>query len=210
VKITPVKTPKFIKFLLPKLIWTLPDNEQSVYLTFDDGPTPEITDWTLDQLKAYNAKATFFCIGKNVVLYPEIYNRIIEEGHTVGNHTQNHLNGWKTKTSVYLEEVANAKNFINSRLFRPPYGLIKPQQAKALIKIGYTIIMWNVLSFDWNKSVAKQQCLDNVLKNTSSGDIVVFHDSVKASKNMMFALPKVLEELSEKNFKFKCIPERFQ
>lgn len=223
--ITPVATPKLAKVLFPDLVWDLPSNEKVIYLTFDDGPTPEITNWTLDVLNEFNAKATFFCVGKNIEEHPTITQRILSEGHTIGNHTHNHVKGWKTKTVNYLQDIeqaqqviANFKNQIrNSKivnqessianLFRPPYGQLKPKQAKQIIQLGYKIIMWKVLAIDWDHSVSNQKCLENVIKNTSSGDIIVFHDSLKAAHNMQYALPKVLEYFKKRGFKFKCIPE---
>lgn len=221
----PVRTPKLAKSLFPDLVWDLPSKEKVIYLTFDDGPTPIITDWTLDVLKQYNAKATFFCIGKNVEAHPDIFNKIIADGHSIGNHTYNHIKGWTTSTENYILNIEKAQKVQsaecrvqsnienskllthNSKLFRPPYGQIKPKQAKTLIQLGYKIIMWMVAAIDWDASVSKEKCLDNVVNNTISGDIVVFHDSIKAANNMQYALPKVLEYFSEKGFKFKCIPE---
>jgi peptidoglycan/xylan/chitin deacetylase (PgdA/CDA1 family) len=204
---TPVTAPKIAKSLFPDLIWNLPSKEKVIFFTFDDGPTPEITDWTLDVLKQYNAKATFFCIGINVDEHPTIFKRILAEGHSIGNHTHNHLKGWKTNTKEYIDNVFIAEKYIqNSKLFRPPYGQIKPKQAKQLIQLGYKIIMWNVLAIDWDHSVSNQKCLENVINNTSSGDIVVFHDSLKAANNMQYALPKVLEYFSKREFEFKRIP----
>ncbi len=214
---TPVTTPKLAKSLFPDLIWDLASKEKVIYLTFDDGPTPIITDWVLNVLKQYNAKATFFCIGKNVEEYPDIFNKIIVDGHSIGNHTYNHIKGWNTKTKDYIENVLKAEISIeqsknisrqpsNFKLFRPPYGQIKPRQAKRLIHLGYKIIMWKVLAIDWDVSVSNATCLENVVNNTSSGDIVVFHDSIKAANNMKYALPKVLEYFSKKGFLFKRIP----
>jgi len=218
----PAVTPQFIKTLFPNLVWELPNTDKVVYLTFDDGPTPEITAWTLKTLEQYQAKATFFCIGKNVEAHPEIFNKIVSDGHSIGNHTYNHLKGWKTKTKDYIENITKTqlafeKHLINTQpqnqssyfvnLFRPPYGQIRPKQIKELIQIGYKIIMWNVLSIDWDNTVSKENCLKNVVENAKSGDIIVFHDSLKASKNMQYALPKVLESLSEKGFEFRRIPE---
>lgn len=205
--LTPVTIPKVVKSIFPHFVWNIDSTQKTLYLTFDDGPTPEITNWVLDCLKSYNAKATFFCIGNNVELYPEIYNRIIKEGHAVGNHTFNHIKGWKVSTTDYINDVNKASNLIDSKLFRPPYGRLKPKQGKALIKKGYNIIMWSVLSLDWDKSITLTQCYNNVVKKAVSGNIIVFHDSVKASKKMMFALPKVLEYFTEKGFEFKRIPE---
>ena len=213
--IVPVKTPRVVKEMFPNYVWDIPTSGKDIYLTFDDGPSPEITDWTLDTLHRYNAKATFFCIGNNVEKHSDIFQRIISEGHAIGNHTHNHIKGWKTKTKDYLENIEEAQHIINAQIqnsefriqkfFRPPYGQIKPEQGKQLIKLGYKIIMWNVLSFDWDKAVSKEKCLDNVISNTTNGSIIVFHDSVKASKNMQYALPKVLEHFKSKGFNFKSI-----
>jgi len=215
--LTPVTTHKITKSLFPNLVWDIPTKEKVIYLTFDDGPTPIITDWTLDVLKKHNAKATFFCIGKNIKAYPTIFNRIVSEGHSIGNHTYNHLKGWKTSTKEYIEDVTKTKLIIDSQIqnsefriqnfFRPPYGKIKPKQTKELINLGYKIIMWKVLSIDWDASVSNIKCLENVIGNASYGDIIVFHDSLKAAKNMQYALPKVLEHFSEKGVEFKRIPE---
>lgn len=209
-KFTPVKTPKLLKRLLPNLIWHIPSEDNTLYLTFDDGPTPEITDWVLDLLKAYDAKATFFCIGNNVEKYPEIYHRILSEGHRVGNHTQHHIKGWKTSSKDYIKDIHLAEFHIDSNLFRPPYGQIKPKQAKRIHKLGYTTIMWTILSVDWDAEISNEQCASNVIHHSQSGDIVVFHDSVKASSNMQYALPKVLDHFKERGFVFKRIPESIQ
>jgi peptidoglycan/xylan/chitin deacetylase (PgdA/CDA1 family) len=201
-----VKTHWTIKKLFSNYIWDVPNMENKVYLTFDDGPTPEITQWTLNQLKNYNAKATFFCIGDNVGKYPETFEEVVKEGHSIGNHTFNHLNGWKTNTQDYIE---NAKLFEKEygklstetcKLFRPPYGKITPSQSKILRKMGYKIIMWDVLSVDFDVTITPEQCLENVLQNVKSGSIIVFHDSVKAFANLEYALPKTLEFLEQKGF----------
>ncbi|MCO4822230.1 MAG: polysaccharide deacetylase family protein [Flavobacteriaceae bacterium] len=214
---TPVKTPELVKRMFPNLIWDLPSREKVIYLTFDDGPTPEITNWTLEVLKRYNAKATFFCIGKNIEAHPEIFQNIMNQGHAIGNHTYNHVKGWKTKTKDYLENVNKCQDIMNSHaqnsefkiqnIFRPPYGQLRPKQAKALSALGYNLIMWSVLSIDWDNNVNMEQCLKNVIDNTKSGHVIVFHDSIKASRNMKYALPKMLEYFNEKGFVFKRIPE---
>ena len=213
--LTPVKTPELVKRMFPNYIWNIPTTNKTIYLTFDDGPTPEITDWTLNVLKQYNAKATFFCIGNNIEKHPEIFQNILNDGHNIGNHTQNHIKGWNTKTSEYLIDIKEGQKAIQSEiknnqslitnLFRPPYGQIRPKQGKALIKQGYKIIMWDLLSFDWDKDVSKETCLENVISNTKKGSIIVFHDSVKASRNMKYTLPKVLEYFSKKDYTFKRI-----
>ena len=202
--------------MFPNYVWDIATTNKELYLTFDDGPTPEVTNWTLDILKQYNAKATFFCIGANVEKNPDIFKSIIKDGHAIGNHTQNHIKGWKTKTKKYLKEVkdaqtrifSNLKNLNTSKvtLFRPPYGQIKPKQGKKLIELGYQIIMWDVLSFDWEQDLSEEKCLENVISKSKEGSIIVFHDSVKASKNMMYALPKVLEIFSKKGYEFKSLP----
>ena len=205
-KLSWVKTHWSIKKLFSNYVWSLPNNENKVYLTFDDGPTPEITEWTLAQLKKYNAKATFFCIGDNIRKYPEIFQKVVYEEHSIGNHTFNHLNGWKTNTQNYIEntrlyEIEHYKlSTKNSKLFRPPYGKIKPSQSKILRKLGHKIIMWDVLREDFDNTISPEKCLEHVLKNATSGSIIVFHDSQKAYRNLEYALPRTLEFLKEKGF----------
>lgn len=204
-----IKTPWLLRVLFPNYVWHIRSKEKVVYLTFDDGPHPEVTPWVLDQLKQYDVLATFFCIGKNVQQHTNVYHRIIQSGHAVGNHTQNHLNGWKTATDIYLQNVAEATQFISSNLFRPPYGRIKRSQANGLKKSMHTekakIIMWDVLSADFDSSISKEQCLFNVLNNVTKGSVIVFHDSEKAFAHLQFVLPKVLENLSKKGYQFKRI-----
>lgn len=199
--------PRFIQRLYPERIWAFPHKRDSVYLTFDDGPIPEVTPWVLDELKKYNAKATFFCIGENVQKHPEIFQRILSEGHSVGNHTFNHLNGWKTATSEYIENVDKAEGQMgnkskfkiqDSRLFRPPYGKLTSKQAKILQRKGFKIVMWDIISYDYDANTSSEKCLQNVLKNIKPGSVIVFHDSLKAEKNLRFVLPKVLQFLIEK------------
>ncbi len=209
--------PRFIQRLYPERIWAFSHKEKSIYLTFDDGPIPEVTPWILDELKKYNAKATFFCIGENIQKHPEIFRRILAEGHSVGNHTFNHLNGWKTETSEYIDNVLKCENIINAefinrqsaignrKLFRPPYGRITSKQAKILHKKDFKIIMWDVLSYDFYASVSEEKCLQNVLENMKAGSIVVFHDSLKAEKNLRYVLPKVLWFIEEKSLVSKYL-----
>jgi peptidoglycan/xylan/chitin deacetylase (PgdA/CDA1 family) len=203
-----IKTPKLIKFIFYNWFWSFSSKEKNIYLTFDDGPTPEITEWTLTQLKKYNAKATFFCIGKNIEAHPDIFQKIIKEGHSIGNHTNNHLNGLKTPNKVYLDNIEIASNKIGnarSNLFRPPYGKISIRQSFALRKKGYKVIMWDVLSADFDTSISNKNCLYNVIMNTRSGSIIVFHDSVKASEKLKFVLPKILGYYASKGYTFKKI-----
>jgi len=206
-QIIPVKTPDFVKALFPNFTWNINTKNKELYLTFDDGPTPEITNWVLSTLKNFNAKATFFCIGNNIEKHPDIYNNIRSQGHSVGNHTYNHLKGWKHKTKHYIEDVKQTQLLINSnvKLFRPPYGKLKPKQSLQIQELGYKIILWDVLSFDWDKAVSKKKCFKNVTSAAKEGSIIVFHDSVKASQNLKYTLPKVLEYYSEKGYRFKSI-----
>ena len=211
----PIKTPFLAKKMFPNYIWDIPSEEKVIYLTFDDGPTPEITDWVIKTLGEYNAKATFFCIGDNVKKHPHIFNNVLKNGHKVGNHTFNHLKGWKTKSKHYLKNVIEAKEIIDFQtqneqskhhdLFRPPYGKMTGKQSRKISDLGYKIIMWDVLSFDWVKKITQEQCFENVITKATNGSIVVFHDSKKAAKNMQYALPKVLEYFSEKGFVFDAI-----
>jgi peptidoglycan/xylan/chitin deacetylase (PgdA/CDA1 family) len=206
-----VKTPKWLPKLFPKeLVWRIDtDTEPTVYLTFDDGPHPEATLFALEQLKKFNVPASFFCIGKNVREHPEIYNRIIEEGHAVGNHTQNHLNGWWNDNHTYLNNILKARKHISANIFRPPYGRIKISQAKRLSRSrpSWKIYMWDVLSGDFDTALSPEECLQNVLENVEPGSIVVFHDSAKAFPRMKFALPKFLQFCQEKNWQLKCLPK---
>ncbi|MES2430685.1 MAG: polysaccharide deacetylase family protein [Bacteroidota bacterium] len=200
------KIPWFIKKVYPSCIWSMPLKEKkTIYLTFDDGPHPIATPFVLNELSKYNAKATFFCIGDNVTQFPEIYNSVLQAGHSIGNHTFNHLNGGKTKTVDYINNISKAGEVINSKLFRPPYGRITAAQIRALKKKLpiYKIIMWNVLSGDFDTTISVEKCWRNVEENLSDGSIVVFHDSEKAFRNLEYVLPKVLENFSQKGYSFE-------
>ena len=204
-----VKTPGWLKKIYDSYIWSVPASDKILYLTFDDGPHPEATTFVLKELKKYNVLATFFCIGKNVVAYPDIYRQIIQEGHSVGNHTYNHLNGWKTNNDDYLNDIALASNEIDSYLFRPPYGRITSFQAKNLKQAMKgkkpKVIMWDVLSGDFDTECTPQQCLANVIFASVPGSIIVFHDSEKAFPRLEYTLPKVLHYFSEKGYLFKAL-----
>lgn len=210
------QTPKLLQRMFPKRVWSFPEKQNTVFLTFDDGPIPDVTPWVIDTLKEHDAKATFFCIGENVKKHPEIFRSLIDSGHSIGNHTYNHLNGWKTNNSRYLKNVALfekemktqielSKNNHPKPLFRPPFGKINSTQSKALQRRGYKIIMWDVLSGDYNTSISKEKCLQNVLQNIAQGSIVVFHDSIKAEQNLRYVLPKVLNFITEKGWKCEKI-----
>jgi peptidoglycan/xylan/chitin deacetylase (PgdA/CDA1 family) len=202
-----VKTPWWLKKIYPGLVWQMPAEEKTIYLSFDDGPHPEITPFVLEQLKRYDARATFFCIGKNVNEYPQIYRQILMEGHRVGNHTQNHLNGWKVGDDRYIANVIEAAKYIDSDLFRPPYGRIGALQSRLLREApyNYKIVMWEVLSGDFDLSLNAQQCAENVTRRARAGSIVVFHDSEKAFDRLKDALPLVLEYFAGKGYKFAAI-----
>lgn len=204
------KVPTIIKKIFYNQIWEIPNSEKKIFLTFDDGPTLEVTNWVLDLLETENIKATFFCIGSNVQKYPAIFKKIINNGHSVGNHTFNHLLGWKTSTSTYIENAALCKAEINKHLFkdinlfRPPYGKISFLQSIQLRKKGYKIIMWDILSEDYNQNISPTKCLKNI-KKTKPGSIIVFHDSIKAQKNLEHTLPKAIKYLKNKGFVFDVI-----
>ena len=182
--------------------------QKILYLTFDDGPHPVATPYVLEQLQKYGARATFFCIGKNVQGYPQLYNRVLMDGHRVGNHTQNHLNGWKTDDAIYLENVRDAARHIDTDLFRPPYGRIRFRQAALLrgAPFYYKVIMWDVLSADFDRALSASQCAENVRRYGRSGSIVVFHDSEKAFDRLRDALPVVLDHFSKLGYTFESIP----
>ncbi len=198
-----VKTPGIIQTLFASLVWRVA-NSKKVYLTFDDGPIPEATPWVLDLLKSKNIKATFFCVGENVEKYPEIYQRILSEGHSVGNHTYNHLNGWKIDGSQYNENVMKASRVIDSSLFRPPYGKLTPGLIKQLKK-KYDVVMWDVLSGDFDTTLTPEDCLKNVKENAKEGSIIVFHDSIKAIDTLKFVLPEVISFFEEKGIQMDKI-----
>jgi peptidoglycan/xylan/chitin deacetylase (PgdA/CDA1 family) len=200
-----VHTPHYVQALFPGLIWKMSAEQNEIFLTFDDGPIPEVTPWVLDTLHDFNAKATFFCVGDNVRKYPEIYDRVLESGHTVGNHTQNHLSGWATENISYFHNIRHCARKVHSGLFRPPYGKLKPSQVEFLQR-HYRIVMWDVLSGDFDRSITPEECYQNVIQYASPGSIVVFHDSLKAKVNLEYALPKVLEHFSALGYRFSAMP----
>lgn len=200
------KTPAFIKKIFPQLTWEYPEGGKKIYLTFDDGPHPEISLQVMDILKTFEARATFFCVGENILRYPDVFGKIREAGHQTGSHTHRHLNGWKTKDTVYLQDTAKASKLAKSILFRPPYGRIKPSQIKKMQK-DFQIVMWSVLSGDFDPSLSPQRCQSNVIRHAKDGSVVVFHDSEKAAHRMLYTLPGVLKFFSEKGFRFEAIPE---
>jgi peptidoglycan/xylan/chitin deacetylase (PgdA/CDA1 family) len=204
-----VKTPGWLKRIYPRRLWKVDTREKAVYLTFDDGPNPVVTPFVLDELKKYHAGATFFCIGRNVEEHPLLYQRIIQEGHTTGNHTYTHPNGWKTSRDSYLADIAEAAKYIDSNLFRPPYGRIKASQAKGLYHAmgdkPAKIVMWDVLSGDFDENLSAEKCTKNVVKNTREGSIIVFHDSAKAFRILKEVLPATLQFLAREGYVFKSL-----
>ncbi len=202
-----IKTPWLLKKLYPQLIWNMNSEHRVIYLTFDDGPIPVVTPFVLETLRKYNAKATFFCIGDNVSKHPDIYQQLIADGHAVGNHTYNHLKGWKTDDDTYVQNFKKAAALISTSLFRPPYGRIKRSQIRQLkaLQPDVRIIMWDVLSGDFDTALKPTDCLKGVLKYTSNGAIVVFHDSLKAFERLEYVLPRALEEWTKAGFEFAIL-----
>ena len=191
-----VTVPVWLRMFYPSLEWRVKDDSKNIYITFDDGPHPDITPKVLDILDQYNAKANFFCVADNVRKYPDTYRQIIDRGHRTGNHSYHHINGWKTGNKTYFKDIEQASHLIKSNLFRPPYGKISPRQIVTLKK-QYRIIMWSVLTYDFSRSVSPQVCLNNALRGLKPGAIIVFHDSEKAAENMLFALPEFLKRSRE-------------
>lgn len=195
---------RFLKKVYPKAQWHFGREEKNLYLTFDDGPVPGITEWILDELKKYEAKATFFCVGANVLKHESVFARILEEGHSAGNHGMFHSRGFSTGVENYISETEACQKLIGNYLFRPPYGQMKRAQYRNLIKKGYKIVMWDVISYDYEK-INPERCLNIVLNNTRNGSIVVFHDNLKAEDNLRYCLPKTLSHFAELGYSFKAI-----
>lgn len=202
-----VKTPWLLKQLYPRLLWNAPRSGRTIYLTFDDGPIPVVTPFVLKNLKEYEAKATFFCIGDNVRKHPDIFEEVKAAGHTIGNHTFNHLKGWKTADEEYITNTRKCDEYFETRLFRPPYGRIKRSQI-SLLQAAYPdvkIVMWDVLSGDFDMSLQPEECLKGVIKYTENGSIVVFHDSLKAFNRLEYVLPKALEHWRQQGYTFEAL-----
>ncbi|TAE01268.1 MAG: polysaccharide deacetylase family protein [Bacteroidetes bacterium] len=200
--------------LFPMFIWKKEVTEKIIYLTFDDGPIPEVTEFVLDELKKYEAKATFFCVGDNIGKYPDIFEKLILQGHSIGNHTFNHYNGWKTKKEKYLKNIQKCQQIIDSqaktkaktekKLFRPPYGKIK-LSLMCDLKKDYNIVMWHVLSGDFDPSLDKKTCLQKTIQHSTNGSVVVFHDSLKAEQNLRYVLPKYLKHFADLGYRFESL-----
>ena len=193
-------TPRLLQALLPAYTWRAAGFEPTIYLTFDDGPIPEVTPWVLDTLRAHGAKATFFCVGENAEQHSDVFQQVLAEGHSVGNHTFNHLNGWHTPTLAYAHNVRRCARAVPSRLFRPPYGKLLPQQS-AWLRRHFQIVMWDVLSGDYDTRFSPQQCLRHVTRHARPGSIVLMHDSLKAERNLRYVLPAALQFFGEKGWR---------
>lgn len=198
------KTPYVAKLVYPSLVWDMPSADNKIYITFDDGPHPEVTPLVLKILDDYNAKATFFCVGENVSKFPETYSLLKQNGHAVGNHSFNHLNGWKTTNRDYYKNFNKASELIDSDLMRPPYGRISPSQIRHLKK-KFRIIMWSALSYDFDARVSKEDCLELSIKNSTAGTIIVFHDSEKAKEKMLYALKGFLKHFNREGMEFSVL-----
>ena len=203
----PVKTPWIVKQLYPNLLWNKPRDGNRIFVTFDDGPIPIVTPFVLNILKKHNAKATFFCIGDNVNKHSDIFEQVKKDGHSIGNHTYNHLKGWDTDDQTYLDNFLKCDQVVHSNLFRPPYGRIKRSQIRLLRKAKpeLQIVMWDVLSCDYDQSLSPEDCLKNVLKHTQPGSIIVFHDSLKAFDRLEYVLPRVMEEWGRLGYEFAVL-----
>lgn len=195
------KAPRILQRAYPGLTWHGDRTEPRIFLTFDDGPIPDVTEEIVSLLDSFAVKATFFCVGENIVRHPEVFDLVKSSGHRIGNHTYNHLNGWKTPDSVYLANVQRCEALTGSGLFRPPYSKIRRSQA-ARLRTDYEIIMWDVISRDYDPRFSPEQCLRNVLRHAGNGSIVVFHDHVKAADRVRYALPRAIETWLERGFEF--------
>lgn len=199
-----VKAPFFLKWLYPGLTWNKSRQEKCLYITFDDGPIPDVTPEVINILKKFEVKATFFCVGENITRYPELAQQLLDEGHKLGNHTFNHLKGWDHTYEEYLANIDKCQAYTHSNLFRPPYGRATKKQLKTLKK-SYEVIMWDVLSGDFDLQLTPEQCLDNVLKHTQNGSIVVFHDNIKAIPRLLYTLPRALAYWQKEGYKFALL-----
>ena len=195
-----LQVPEILKSVIKNVVWRINPAEKVIYLTFDDGPNSRVTPLVLDILDRFEVKATFFCVGENVSRFPDVFDEVKRRGHTVGNHTFNHLKSFEYSTDDYVRNVKKASEFIDSRLFRPPHGQIKPSQIKAL-KDDYRIIMWDFITYDYDKRIEPEKIIAEVKKRSRNGSIVVFHDSLKAEKNVLQVLPEALRFWKENGYK---------
>ena len=197
--------PNIVRAFYPTVLWRKDKNKKVIYLTFDDGPTEELTHWILKTLDEFGVKATFFCIGNNAEKYPEIVDEIRQNGHSVGIHGYEHRRGLYKEGDAYFSDIEKSKNIIKSNLFRPPHGNITPSQAKKLKNLGYNVVLWDVITRDYNPSLSEEKVLDIAKKYTRNGSIVVFHDSRKAFKNMKYAFPKAVKYWLDNGYTFETL-----
>ena len=200
------KTPSTLQRVFSSFVWKIPQEKPTIYLTFDDGPIPELTPWVVEMLREYKAKATFFCVGDNIQKHSAIFRNLVQEGHSIGNHTYSHLNAWKTDKKIYLQDIQKCqyeieKREVKTRFFRPPYGKLNFYLRKEVEK-NHQIVLWDVLSYDFDEQVSRETCLKNTLQNCENGSIIVFHDNIKATRNLIYTLPRLIEHFSEKGFTF--------
>ncbi len=198
------KTPALLGSIFSDVLWKVPTNKNDIYLTFDDGPVPDATEWVLEELDKFSIQATFFMVGENVHKHDEVYKSVLNRGHSIGNHSHNHLNGWRTRTNTYVENINKCEKLLETtnRMFRPPHGRLQWQQYKT-IKKTYKVVMWDVLSGDFDNSLSEEKCLNKSIQGTVGGSIIVFHDSVKSIKKVKFVLPRYLDHFTSKGFNFK-------
>lgn len=200
-----VKAPFLLRKRYPDLIWNMNRQEKSLYITFDDGPIPIVTNEIRNVLRSYQAKATFFCVGDNISKNRDSFDQLLSDGHTIGNHTFNHVNGWQAPLADYIENVEKCEALLGNKLFRPPYSKITGKQSRELIRRGYRIVMWDVISGDFDTKLRPEKCLKNVLDHAENGSIVVFHDHEKAWPRLQYALPRALEHWISQGFTFKTL-----
>ena len=200
-----VKFPYIYRMLHPDFIFSVKNDKKKIFLTFDDGPSKETTDKILDVLGKFNIKATYFCLGENVEKFPELYKRISDAGHAIGNHGYHHFNGWKISGATYIKNVLRSEEIIGSKLFRPPYGKITPKQARILSEMGFKIIMWDLMSWDFDPELSESQIIEKVLKNANTGSIIVFHDNEKTDVRIENILGKIIDSLQKRGFIFDTI-----
>lgn len=200
----PIKTPGWLRFIYPQLLWHKSRDKQTLYLTFDDGPIPDVTPTILKILKEHKIKATFFCVGENIHRHPEIFDQILKDGHNVGNHTYRHLKGWETPKNNYLLDIEECQKLTKSNLFRPPYGRATRSQYSELKK-SFEIVMWDIMSGDFDASISPKKCLDNVIKHSKNGSIIVFHDNIKAKSRVLYALPIAIKHWLKEGYQFEVL-----
>ncbi len=200
------KVPGILYYIFNRFLWRVPVKDNSIFLTFDDGPSGDLTLWILDLLDKYNAKATFFCVGEKILANKAYYDKIVERGHLTANHTFSHEHFRDVSVKTYLHSIQKCGELVNSRLFRPPYGRVRPRIAKMIKRAGFKPVMWSVLSYDYDQEMSPGKILRKIVRQTKPGSIIVFHDNKKATRNIQIVLPRYLAFFANKGFKFKVLP----